>query len=212
MARNMSTPMTECDPHPWLLFFVESRLWQFELVPPFYEGSDRARCENGYALQVFKNLAARSPQLQTLSYRMINTMNGPPRLPPFFYEPGELLYPPNQIVPSEAVWTHHVLAEVNFAPATAAALLATCREMRTRILLFLREQALLHVIVAPDPGQFVGSSSLWLARHRMPDELRCILRERQHNFFLCRDVPVLALEILELRSFGCCPPTRGVTP
>ena len=132
----MSTPMTECDPHPWLLFFVESRLWQFELVPPFYEGSDRARCENGYALQVFKNLAARSPQLQTLSYRIINTMNGPPRLPPFFYEPGELLYPPNQIVPSEAVWTHHVLAEVNFAPVTAAALLATCREMRTRILLF----------------------------------------------------------------------------
>ena len=78
---SMLPHITQYDAGPWLSFFIESRLWQFETVPTFVEGTDIHRCDNEYAAHVFRLLADRSPRLKRISYRIINTMNGPLRTP-----------------------------------------------------------------------------------------------------------------------------------
>ena len=43
----------------------------------------------------------------------------------------------------------------------------------------------------------------WHIKHRMPDELRQILLQREHAFVLSRTVPTLALQTLQLNTFQC---------
>ena len=77
LVTNMLPQITQCDAGPWLSFFIESRLWQFETVPTFVEGTDKRRCDNEYAAQVFRLFADRSPRLKRISYHMINYLDSP---------------------------------------------------------------------------------------------------------------------------------------
>ena len=43
----------------------------------------------------------------------------------------------------------------------------------------------------------------WHIKHRMLDELRQILLQREHAFVLSRTVPTLALQTLQLNTFQC---------
>ena len=181
--------ITRCDACPWLSFFIESRLWQFETVPTFVEGTDVRRLDNEYAALVFRLFADRSPRLERISYHMINTMSGPLQI-------GQ---PPR-------IFTHFALLELNFTPYTAGALFCTCRDMKNKIYTFLHDRELLHAVHAShrnlrDDRERVQAAYPWFVRQRMPDRLRSILMEREHVYCLTRTVPTLALQSLQLRTF-----------
>ena len=178
------------DACPWLSFFIESRLWQFETVPTFVDGTDIRRFDNDYAALVFRLLAERSSRLKRISYFMINTMNGPLRTP---RQPTR-------------VFTHFALLELNFAPYTAAALFCTCRDMKNKIYAFLHDRQLLYAVHAShqnleDNRERVQAAYPWFVRQRMPDQLRNILLERNHICCLTRSIPTPALQSLQLRTF-----------
>ena len=181
--------ITQYDAGLWLSFFIESRLWQVETVPTFVEGTDIHRCDNEYAAHVFRLLADRSPRLKRISYRIINTRNGPLRTP----------------LP---IFTRFALIELNFTPHTAGALLCTCQDMKIKVYTFLRDRELLHALFASHrhlrhDEERVQTAYPWFVRHRMPNELRSILMEREHEYCLTDNVPTLALQTLQMRAFQC---------
>ena len=154
------------------------------------QGTDKRRCDNAYAAQVFRLLADRSPRLKRISYYMINTMNGPLRGKP------------------KCIFTHYALLELNFTPYTAGALSCTCRDMKINIYTFLHDRQLLHAVYAShrnlrDGEERVQAAYPWFVRQRMPNELRSILMEREHVYCLTRTVPTLALQTLQMRTFQC---------
>ena len=172
---SMLPHITQYDAGPWLSFFIESRLWQFETVPTFVEGTDIHRCDNEYAAHVFRLLADRSPRLKRISYRIINTMNGPLRTP----------------LP---IFTHFALIELNFTPYTAGALLCTCQDMKIKVYTFLRDRELLHALFA---------SHRHLRHDEERVQTAYPYQEREHEYCLTHNVPTLALQTLQMRAFKC---------
>ena len=180
-ANNMSPHILHRDNSTWKSSFIESRLWEFEIVPAFVHGTDIRRCDNEYALQVFYHLAEHNPQVDNISYRIFNTMQGPIRIQQPLHQP-------------------------------ARALMTTCHDLRIKTFSFLHNRQLMHAISArfqrltqdlTFPVHYPQSTTEWHIKHRMPDELRQILLQREHAFFLSRTVPTLALQTLQLNTFQC---------
>ena len=49
-ANNMLPHILHCDTSTWMSFFIESRLWEFEIVPAFVQGTSIRRCHNEYTV------------------------------------------------------------------------------------------------------------------------------------------------------------------
>ena len=104
-ANNMSPHILHCDNSTWMSFFIESRIWEFEIVPAFVQGTDIRRCDNEYALQVLHHLAEHNPQVDNISYRIFNTMQGPIRIQQPLHQPAGAASPAY----STTHFTHHAL-------------------------------------------------------------------------------------------------------
>ena len=97
-----------------------------------------------YALQVFHHLAEHDPQVDNISYRIFNTMQGPIRIQQPLHQPAGAASPAY----STTHFTHHALVEITFQPFTARALMTTCHDMRIKTFSFLHNRQLMHAISA----------------------------------------------------------------
>ena len=168
-ANNMLPHILHCDTSTWMSFFIESRLWEFEIVPAFAQGTSIRRCDNEYALQVFHHLAEHNPQVDNISYRIFNTTPGPIRIQQPLQQPAGAASPAY----STTHFTHHGLVEITFQPFTARALMTTCHDLRINTFSFLHNRQLMHAISAR--AQRLTQDLTF----RMPDELRQILLQRR---------------------------------
>ena len=80
--------------------------------------------------------------------------------------------------------------------------------MKIKVYTFLRDRELLHALFASHrhlrhDEERVQTAYPWFVRHRMPNELRSILMEREHEYCLTHNVPTLALQTLQMRAFQC---------
>ena len=145
-----------------------------------------------------------------ISYRIFNTTQGPMRIQQSPQQPAGAASPAY----STTHFTHHALVEITFQPFIARALMTTCHDLRMKTFSFLHNhnRQLMHAISARAqrltqdltfPVLYPQVTTEWHITHRMPDELRQILLQREHAFVLSRTVPTLALQTLQLNTFQC---------
>ena len=143
-ADNMLPHVLHCDTSTWMSFFIESRLWEFEIVPAFVQVTSIRRCDNEDALQVFHHLAEHNPQVDNISYRIFNTTQAPIRIQQPLHQSAGAASPAY----STTHFTHHALVEITFQPFTARALMTTCHDLRIKTFSFLHHRQLMHAISA----------------------------------------------------------------
>ena len=90
--------------------------------------------------------------------------------------------------------------------------MTTCHDLRIKTFSFLYHRQLMHAISASCqrltqdlsfPVLYPQVTTEWHAKHRMPEELRQILLQREHAFVVSRAAPTLALQTLQLNTFQC---------